>query len=250
MRLSSGNMRRILVALSLGTIGLNGCAIPPDDALRLAIRNDEPDEVNAAVGRGAKINVLSEQQKDHPIFLDEHGKISPLMDAVERGKPGAVKALLANGADPNLANENGLSPLYLSLPYMYRNTRVVKMLLDAGANPNVIYRLPDRKREQTPLMRALESPQRPSEVELLLKYGARPNLITPAGHSALDVVNTPDERAEVSKNQGWKVLTRRGAKARLLNPTPTPRPPTPAEIQSQQERDAKEDMRISNMANG
>ena len=215
----SNSMKRTSLFLALGIAGWSGCAAPPDEALDTAIRADEPEAVKAAIERGAKFNELIEPKEKFSLGLSEIGKTSALMNAVVGGDTAAVKTLLEAGADPNLNNENGLSPLYLSLPSQNRNSNVVKMLLEAGADPNVIYQPPERKPAQTPLMRALETPNRPSEVELLLKHGARPKLITPDGKSAMDVFDLQHYRKGAAANQGLKLLQRRGFKIRLVPPT-------------------------------
>ena len=57
---------------------------------------------------------------------------SPLLDASKRGDIAAVKALLAQGADPNAARGDGLSALHLTAEE--GNLEIVRLLLDAGAD--------------------------------------------------------------------------------------------------------------------
>lgn len=78
-----------------------------------------------------------------------------------------TQILLNNGADPNYGS-NGETPLMIALEYE-NNIGKLRLLLDAGANPNYIY---DKTIFSTPLMKAAEYGSLNS-VRLLLEYGAR-----------------------------------------------------------------------------
>jgi len=58
------------------------------------------------------IRILLNAKANHNIF-DSKG-YSALMHAVTRNYSTAVKLLLENGADPNLANKDGLSPIMIA----------------------------------------------------------------------------------------------------------------------------------------
>ena len=60
--------------------------------------------------------------------LDE----SPLLEAARRGDVEAVRSLLRDGADPNLAAGDGLTALHVAAEQGF--VEVVELLLDAGAN--------------------------------------------------------------------------------------------------------------------
>ena len=59
----------------------------------------------------------------------------PLTQAVTSGDAGAVKALLANGADVNERTGGGQTPLILAT--IFGHTHLIPLLLDAGADPQL-----------------------------------------------------------------------------------------------------------------
>lgn len=61
---------------------------------------------------------------------------SPLMYAIERYDVVLVQALLARGANANLKNALGTTPLMTAIMSTGRTVEVVKLLLAAGADPN------------------------------------------------------------------------------------------------------------------
>ena len=91
-----------------------------------------------------------------------------LMLAV-RYKPESVRALLKGGADPNLTNTSGETALMMAV--QSGAEEIVDLLLDAGANTNVHDLFGN-----TPLTRAMEGgPRLAPIVRLLLRAGANPN---------------------------------------------------------------------------
>jgi ankyrin repeat protein len=64
---------------------------------------------------------------------------APMLDAVARREAGMVDALLASGADVNLANKQGLTALHMAA-LMY-DSALVTRFVSAGANVNQIDRL-------------------------------------------------------------------------------------------------------------
>lgn len=59
----------------------------------------------------------------------------PLTQAVTTGEVGAVKAVLANGADVNERTGGGQTPLILAT--IFNHTHLITLLLDAGADPQL-----------------------------------------------------------------------------------------------------------------
>src|SRR6185436_4680928 len=110
--------------------------------LLLAARQGYTESVQALLTAGADVNQLSAGDKT-----------SPLLIATINGHFDVAKALLDRGANPNLAGENGATPLYAALncewapkslypqPRAYLNQKVgylelMQALLDKGADPN------------------------------------------------------------------------------------------------------------------
>jgi len=119
-----------------GTLDLGGMT-----ALLYAARDGQMDAARALLEGGADINQASTSDKTTPLVL-----------AIINGHFDLGKLLLDWSADPNLANSQGLTPLYAVLeiqwapkgwtpspviaqekiPYL----ELMKVMLDAGANPN------------------------------------------------------------------------------------------------------------------
>ncbi len=112
-------------------------------ALLFASRQGDLKTITALVDAGADVNEI-----------DPGDKISPLLIAIINGRFDAAMYLLDHGANPNLAEANGVTPLYgvvncqwhpksefpQPLDYAQQKTdylTLMKALLDCGANPNV-----------------------------------------------------------------------------------------------------------------
>jgi ankyrin repeat protein len=100
-----------------------------------------------------------------------------LLDAADRDDAGQVAKLLASGADPNLANGLGVTPLWAAC--QNGNIAIVRALLDAGSNPNTPLHA-----GETPLMVAARSGF-DTIVSLLAAKGANPNVRATRGQTAL-----------------------------------------------------------------
>ena len=59
----------------------------------------------------------------------------PLTNAVQRGDEQAVSAILANGADVNETTGGGQTALILAV--IFGHTNLVKLLMSAGADPQL-----------------------------------------------------------------------------------------------------------------
>jgi ankyrin repeat protein len=96
----------------------------------------------------------------------------------------AVKALLDRGATPSIASrDQAFTPLHsaVATDAGASDTDIVRLLLEAGADPNA------KSREGgTPLHTAAFTGDRES-AELLLAYGADPNATDAKGHTPLDL---------------------------------------------------------------
>lgn len=99
-------------------------------ALESAIEADDAAAVTAAIAAGAQANARGQY------------RITPLMVAVGRGKPQAVAALLAGGADPNAKADDGTSAVSLAVEGYREAPEIMRMIFGGGGDPNA--RRPNR----------------------------------------------------------------------------------------------------------
>jgi ankyrin repeat protein len=167
-------------------------------ALIYAARSGAIDAARALLAGGADVNQVS-----------RYGW-SPLLAATQNRNYQMGKFLIEHGADVNLANKGGWTPLYLATdnrnleggdyptptPDM-DGLEYIKLLLDAGANPNarMIESTETRtvftnqwldEEGATAFLRASQSGDLVL-MKLLLKYGADPHINTKLGVTPLDV---------------------------------------------------------------
>ena len=172
-------------------------------ALLFAAREGHLDAVRALVGAGAKVNQLS--AGDHS---------SPLVIAVSNSHYEVGQFLVDHGADPNLANVDGLTPLYATIDMQYApvswapnpltvqekvsHLELMKSLLAHGANPNAkltrkLWFRPTSHNQQwistvgtTPFWRAAQGTD-VLAMHALVAGGADPKTPSAAGTTALMV---------------------------------------------------------------
>lgn len=99
---------------------------------------------------------------------------SPVADAAMRGDAEAVEALIARGADVNVAQGDGMTALHWAAERA--DAALVRVLLDAGADVTPVTRIGD----YTPLHLAARSGNAPA-VEALLEAGGDPRAVTATG---------------------------------------------------------------------
>jgi hypothetical protein len=128
---------------------------------------------------------------------DDEG-MTPLAGAVARERFDVVTFLLDHGADPNIPNKQGLTPLAQACGYDQGNALVLaQVLLGANANVNAADAHGD-----TPLHKAAYNGNS-DVVELLLAHGASINATNKMGQTPLQVAQKP-EIAELLRKHGGK----------------------------------------------
>ncbi len=143
---------------------------------------------------------------DVPIGGEEHTvvkrldpKAQALLDAVRSGDASAVKKMLR--ADKSLASTSDASDSTVLMHAAIRGeTEIVKLLLDAGADPNA-----KNKRNGTALLWAIADI---GTMRLLLDHGADPNVSSIEGRTALYLAASQPGGSDVVK-----LLLDKGAKA-------------------------------------
>jgi ankyrin repeat protein len=125
------------------------------------------------------IKQLIKEGKD----INEKNKFekTPLMLAIEKHNIGLVKLLLIAGANPNIKDNSGKAALYKAVVTQVseQNLDLLNLLINYKADVNAQSNI-----GTTPLMMAVEEPNLPV-IQLLLKAGADPNIKDNDGNTAL-----------------------------------------------------------------
>jgi ankyrin repeat protein len=140
-----------------------------------AIESDDADQLKELLKTGLSLGAV--------IPLDPKGKIAyTLLEyAVQKGAREITALLIKAGAQ---LNEGKFKPLIIAV--LTNSLEMVKLLLDAGADPNVKRNDEvEKDRGSTALMSAVSPPRGPELLELLLARGADSNLVTSKGNTAL-----------------------------------------------------------------
>jgi ankyrin repeat protein len=116
-------------------------------ALMWAAAENHPDVVKALLDAGAEINVKSKTLPGQPRLPRQQGVaaqnahsnfprggFSALLFAARQGAMAAARVLVDGGADLNLADPDGISPM--SMAIINGHYDVANLLLERGANPN------------------------------------------------------------------------------------------------------------------
>jgi len=110
-------------------------------ALMWAAAESHPEMVAFLVSKGAAVNVRAtandwpNQMTNEPrVQYRPTGGLTPLLYAARAGCQGCVEALLKGGADIDLPNPDGMTPMMMAIDNSH--FEVARYLLDKGANPN------------------------------------------------------------------------------------------------------------------
>ena len=126
-----------------------------DTALHLAIcRIGTADAINILLKSAASTELKGRNQR------------TPLQYAIFLDREEIAAVLLGHGANPNCADENGLTPLHLAIRSNKISTEFLRRLIDAGANINM-----EDGNHHTPLYEAITQ-GRNDAICLLLNHGA------------------------------------------------------------------------------
>ncbi|CAB0041378.1 unnamed protein product [Trichogramma brassicae] len=136
---------------------------------------------------------LEQGQVDPNLIATETGD-APLHFAMRFDDMEVIKLLLRGGADPNLANNEGSTPLHgrMIQPW-FEEDRAEKMIFEICDEKQLQVQVDARdKLGNTPLHLALAN-QRRGSTELLLKRGADPTLVNEKGETPLHIVCKGDK---------------------------------------------------------
>ena len=143
-----------------------------------AVKANDAEKVNRLLADGADINGLHYESE------------TALMVAVSYGRPDILEALLRQGADPNASSKNGTTALMMAI----RQPKVIRMLLDAGADVNA----KDQTWGRSALMNAFRSGSIPA-IDMLLEAGANLHATDKRGNNVLGVASEGGDAQAIRK---------------------------------------------------
>ena len=160
-------------------------------------------------GNLAKINELADNNEHLINVIEPKYGITLLEWAVRANKKASAKALLLNGADPNIRSRSGRTPLFSSSGPAWdenstnQNPDILKLLLKNGADPNLNFYKPNKlettsiiENGTSPLMHAVSFGSL-EKVKVLVQSGAEINYKNQRGVTA-SVVSLLMERVEIA----------------------------------------------------
>ncbi|HHJ20684.1 MAG TPA: ankyrin repeat domain-containing protein [Gammaproteobacteria bacterium] len=132
--------------------------------------------IAVAACKGSDVNLRDGTMvKASAVYTDEG--VIKLAEAVRKGKSKQIKALIAEGVDPNARGKDGYNLLMWAM--LNRSKKGLVALLEAGADPAV------KNDEGNTILHWTASANDPSYLTLLLEQGVDPNLRGKSGASAL-----------------------------------------------------------------
>ena len=157
-------VQSLSIACVITAIAVAATGAEMDHALFRAIRERDDDRIERFLRQGIPVNVRSSDGT------------TPLMVAALHGSPGCVEMLLQHGADPNVANDRGVTALLWAVSDLAK----VDLLVDYGAKVNARSDLGN-----TPLLVAASISNATPVVKHLLARGADVTARSRRGKSAL-----------------------------------------------------------------
>ena len=117
-----GDVERVRSLIAISPAGVNEFSSDGFAPVALAAFFGHPDIVEALLAAGADIDA----QARNPM------KVAAIHAAVSSRDARCVEILLQNGADPNLPQQDGITPLHVA--QMNKDEPIIKMLTAAGAH--------------------------------------------------------------------------------------------------------------------
>ncbi|KDO26694.1 hypothetical protein SPRG_20494 [Saprolegnia parasitica CBS 223.65] len=144
-----------------------------------------------------------------PVATEAPSTTSPALHiAMRKGYTDAIALLLLAGADPNVLDTNGWTPLYMGAANP-RRYAALKLLLEFSANVHLL------QNGETVLHRATKAGHA-TLVELFLQFGSCPNMLDKAWETPLHIAARKQEHGVVS------LLLQYGANANVFDSSGTP----------------------------
>ena len=150
-----------------------------EERLCQASINGDADEVHRLLASGVNPNFIRVDMTSHPLWENA------LCIAASMGNIEVVKLLLKFGADPNIQNSRGKTPLHAA---RCCHDQLVKELLNAGALPTIVDMNGD-----TPLHLAVVEMSL-SVVQVLLDAGADPKMTNRYGRTPINLAKYGKKR--------------------------------------------------------
>ena len=156
-------MKQLLIT-TIAAVLLVGCGKPQEEKdiqLRTTAKMGNIEGVKKAIADGANVNA-----RDNSGNALNHATANrmPRADLIG-GHKGIVELLIAAGADVNVKNQRGRTPLYDAA--IWDRKDIAKLLFAAGADVNA-----KNKRGKTPLDEAIKW-KHPETADLLRKHGGK-----------------------------------------------------------------------------
>jgi ankyrin repeat protein len=121
------------------------------------------------LAHGSDVNAVSDEARVVKAGLQEHGRLTPLLLAVEGGNHELIQLLLDKGASLEARDSRGLNALMLAVTNERQDVRSVRLLLDRGARADV-----HAMDNQSALSWARKWGRDTEIVRLLKEHGGRP----------------------------------------------------------------------------